>query len=146
MPKMPKRDPRWGCPTCSIDALESEEKLNEHLASKFHASQHRKLHVGEFADRMEEALNNLEEMNSWLVKLGHEPKEDVASARHELKKIHINIYDLLEHDPPAPVFDTVWLLAEYSFGEEKIFPKEAAKANGALKAFLRSLLHPESYD
>jgi hypothetical protein len=146
MPKMPKRDPRWGCPTCSIDAMESEEKLREHLNSKFHATQYRKKHVGDFADKMEEALNNLEQMNSWLVKLGREPEADIAAARYELKKIHINIFDLLENDPPGPVFDTVWSLAEYTFGEEKIFPKEAAKADGALKPFLRTLRHPEFYD
>jgi hypothetical protein len=67
------------------------------------------------------------------------PEEtSTTAARAELKRVHINIFDLVE-ERFEPVFPSVKELHTYTTKNGKIFPKAAAKKDGALKLFLRVL-------
>ena len=92
----------------------------------------------EFAARAEAALGDLPTLNAWLAGLGLPGAETVADARRELKKVLINIYDLVE-ERYQPVFTSVRELAAYTIQEEKIFSLKRAKESGQLKLFLRGL-------
>ena len=69
--------------------IETRGDLREH----FHTDEHNEK-LAEFAARAEEALQDLDQLNSWLLKLGKETEETLAKARAALKRININIYDL----------------------------------------------------
>ena len=101
-----------------------------------------KLHISAdadaFATRAEEALDDLATLNRWLSKLGLGEEDSKTKARAALQKVHINIYDLV-NERCEPVFSTVKELAVYSKKNKKIFSKERAKQDGALKPFLRRL-------
>jgi hypothetical protein len=77
-------------------------------------------------------------MNSWLVRLGMDPTVSKTQARAALRKVHINLFDLIE-ERMKPVFGSVRELRAYTLREKKVFPKAAAKEGGVLKVFLRKL-------
>ena len=72
----------------------------------------------------------------WPVKLPEEAS--TTAARAALKRVHINIFDLVS-ERFEPVFASVKELRTYTTKNSKIFPKAAAKKDGALKLFLRVL-------
>ena len=126
------------CELCEC-GFRSQEELGEHEAtSRWHAANYRRAHVAEFAATAEAALGDLPTLNAWLAGLDLPVAETVGEARRELKKVLINIYDLVE-ERYEPVFDSVRELAAYTFQEEKIFPLTQAKGGGQLKLFLRGL-------
>ena len=67
-----------------------------------------------------------------------EPSQITTAARAALKRVHINIFDLMS-ERFEPVFASVKELRTYTTKNGKIFPKAAAKKDGALKLFLRVL-------
>jgi len=136
-----------GCMLCRFTL---DERKNGKLASvealdhHFETEQHRKavqrrLEDEAMAARLEGKLENLEALNSWLRKLGRKEEDSPAAARMALKRVHINLYDL-EAGRFKRIFTNVDDLAEYSRENHLIFPKDAAKADGLLRLFLRPLL------
>ena len=91
-----------------------------------------------FAEKAERALQDLDKLNTWLVRLGRQAEETAAKARASLKRVNVNIYDLV-NDRLEPVFATVAELRNYTKKNNKIFPLQSAKADGLLRLFLRPL-------
>ncbi|KAG8723758.1 hypothetical protein FRC09_001844 [Ceratobasidium sp. 395] len=70
----------------------------------------------------------------------------VGACKKAIKKIHVNLVDLVDQ-PNTRItvkrFKNRLALSTYSVAEEKIFPKNDAKAGGILKHLLRQILsHP----
>ncbi|KAG8725503.1 hypothetical protein FRC12_001368 [Ceratobasidium sp. 428] len=67
----------------------------------------------------------------------------VGACKKAIKKIHVNLVDLVDQ-PNTRVtvkrFKNRFTLSEYSVAEQKIFPKNWAKAGGILKHLLRQIL------
>ncbi len=80
-------------------------------------------------------FDNLEQLNTWLMKFRMEPQTSKKKAVAALKEVHINIYDLLA-ERFEKKFATVSELRSYSQKNDLIFPREKAKAEG-LRCFLR---------
>jgi hypothetical protein len=81
------------------------------------------------------AFENLEKLNYWLAQFHVPAQPSKTKAVAELKKIHINIYDLLDgrfHN----FFKKCGDLLRYTRKRKLFYPLESAKAMG-LKAFLR---------
>ena len=76
-------------------------------------------------------------MNLWLEGCGLQAEEEPAAARKALRRIMINIYDIVEHN--YLVHDDLKALRKYSWRQGKIFPLDEAKAGGELRNFLRPL-------
>lgn len=87
---------------------------------------------------IEEALNDLEILNYWLFMLQLPPQSTKKAARASLKRVNINLYDLLEGRFDR-VFGSAEELGVYSRLEGKVFAKGLAKKNGYLKVFLRKI-------
>lgn len=122
------------CALCGVRAS-SAAQLQPHLLGRRHAKAERRANAPAFAAQAGALLEDLEHMNGWLVRLGHEEAESKTAARRELRKIHINIYDLVENRL-EPVFETIPELRKYSVKQGKVFYREAAKEEG-LRNFLR---------
>lgn len=123
---------RTRCNLCNV-AYATRAELREHFETEEHEAKMR-----EFAARAEEALQDLEKLNTWLVRLGRQAEETAAKARASLKRVNVNIYDLV-NDRLEPVFATVAELRNYTKKNNKIFPLQSAKADGLLRLFLRPL-------
>ncbi len=93
------------CALCGVSAP-SAAHLQQHMEGRKHAKAVRRAEAPAFAAQAEASLSNLETMNEWLKRLGHEEAESKSAARRELHAIHINIYDLVSGDL-EPIFDTV---------------------------------------
>jgi 1,2-phenylacetyl-CoA epoxidase catalytic subunit len=119
---------------------------DEHIAGKKHA--HR-LKINAILPEAERAFNDLDRMNRWLVLFGKQPATSKKNARKALKRLYVNIFDLLELKDDATVDDakkikhkSVSALARYSYEQDKVFPLKIAaktKKNGGLRAFLQEL-------
>ncbi|KAK4540774.1 hypothetical protein LTR36_008851 [Oleoguttula mirabilis] len=71
--------------------------------------------------------------------VGISPEDSVSECTKALKKIFINIFDLVEarkEDSIAHVFPTKDELRDYSWEHDKIFPLKKAKKNPILKMLL----------
>jgi len=86
----------------------------------------------------EKALASTERLNAWLVQLQKPEAATLGEARAALKRVYINIYDLLS-GRMQPVFETLKGLRKYSSANSKIFPLAEAKSDGQLKLFLKKL-------
>jgi hypothetical protein len=115
------------------DAATSRRVLEAHRRGKRHRAK-----LGEFAARAEEALTNLDPLHRWLVKLALPEETSTTAARAALKRVHINIFDLVS-ERFEPVFPSVKELRAYTTKNGKIFSKDSAKKDGVLKLFLRVL-------
>jgi hypothetical protein len=122
------------CALCGVHAT-CEAQLAAHLAGK----RHRNASLRQLAARAETALADLDTLNGWLHRLGRPGEGSKTQAREALQRVHINIHDLVE-ERFQPVFATVSELAAYTLDRQKVFPKWAAKQDGALRLFLRPLL------
>ena len=120
------------CELCGVRAT-SRRDLEAHRRGKRHRAK-----LGEFAARAEEALTNLDTLNRWLVKLALPEETSTTAARAALKRVHINIFDLVS-ERFEPVFPSVKELRAYTTKNGKIFSKDSAKKDGVLKLFLRVL-------
>lgn len=118
------------CDLCNVRAT-SRSDLANHLRGKRHGSKLR-----EFAERAEQALDDLATLNRWLAKLRLPEEDNTAHARAALKLVHINIFDLVE-ERFEPIFPSVKELFAYSKKNKKFFPRATAKSGGVLKLFLR---------
>ena len=58
-----------------------------------------------------------------------------------VKSKHINLVDLVYHTDKVQMFPSVKALAKYSIENEKIFPKNLAKAGGILRYLLRHIIN-----
>jgi hypothetical protein len=123
---------RTRCNLCNVTCATRAE-LREHFETEEHAAK-----MQEFAARAEEALQDLDKLNTWLFRLGRQAEETAAKARASLKRVNVNIYDLV-NDRLEPVFATVAELRNYTKKNNKIFPLQSAKADGLLRLFLRPL-------
>ena len=86
-------------------------------------------------DDMEKKLNNLLWLNERLVQFGEDPQPSITKARKILKKIFINIYDLVAEKCEKRT--TIKLLRkELKNKPERCFPLCNAKENVNLKCFL----------
>ena len=117
------------CELCGVRAS-SRRDLENHMKGKRHRDKLR-----EFAARAEEALTDLDTLNRWLVKLGLPEAASTTTARAALRRLHINIFDLVS-ERFEPVFPSVKELRTYTKKHGKFFPKDAAKKDGVLKLFL----------
>ncbi len=106
--------------------------MQQHLQGKRHLQS---LRIQRLASLAEEVLDDLAQMNRMLQKLGKPTELSKTQARAAMRKIHINIFDLIEGR--LQIFPTVWKLRAYSIKNKLIFPLSEAKAEGNLKAFLR---------
>lgn len=88
-------------------------------------------------ERANDKLNDINALNKWLQAFGMEPRESKTQALRALRRININIFDLLDGNLDR-TFDDVASLGRYSSKQNKIFPLELAKSEG-LKAFLREI-------
>lgn len=120
------------CNLCNV-AFATRTELHEHFETAEHDAKMR-----EFAARAEEALQDLDTLNTWLLRLGRDSEDTPAKARAVLKRVNLNIYDLV-NGRLEPVFATVAQLRDYTKKNSKIFPLQSAKADGLLRLFLRPL-------
>ena len=70
-------------------------------------------------------------------------RESIITSHQSLAKVHVNIIDLVDArrtGKPVKRFQSVAALRNYTWENDKIFPKAAAKADGFLKALLRHIL------
>lgn len=119
------------CMLCKTGVMFKGPLLTSHLRGRRHLA-----HVA--ALEAEAALADLARMNGWLLRFGYEVAPSKTQARLALRRIHVNLFDLLaERD--GPVFSTVFGLRAYTLAEKVVFPKTAAKEGGALRVFLRHL-------
>lgn len=86
--------------------------------------------VADFADED----HSLERLNGFLVKLGLPEEPSKTKARKALKRVMINIYDLVDNN--FRVFRTLEELREYTLERRLIFPRSLAKSAG-MRDFLR---------
>jgi hypothetical protein len=107
------------CELCGVRAT-SRRDLDNHTKGKRHRAK-----LGEFAARAEEALTNLDTLNRWLVKLALPEETSTTAARAALKRVHINIFDLVS-ERFEPVFPSVKELRTYTTKNGKIFPKNTS--------------------
>lgn len=74
----------------------------------------------------------------------------MLTGRQAVKKIHVNICDLVDYlraeddNAEVPKFPNVKALRIYSKKNGRIFPKEDAKAGGLLKHLLRLFNPPQN--
>jgi hypothetical protein len=91
-----------------------------------------------------EASNKLELLNELILLCGRPAQPSITKARAQIVAIHVNIYDLRDAQQsgePPRMFATVRELAIYTFKNNLIFPKKAAKeSDGFLRLFLRKLV------
>jgi hypothetical protein len=83
----------------------------------------------------ESAFNNATVLKHWMAELRLGEYKSNTKARKALRKVHINIYDLLAGDYHLR-FKTVGELRKHTMETGDFFPKDQAKAAG-LKDFLR---------
>jgi hypothetical protein len=91
------------------------------------------------AQRAETMLNRLDMLNARLVQLGLPAETSVTKARAALKKLHINIFDLVAGNNRK--FRSVQALRAFTIKNKMFFPLQQAKADGQLRPFLRKILH-----
>jgi hypothetical protein len=119
------------------------QDYQKHVAGKRHA---RTLKLNSIIKEAEEAFKDLERMNRWLV-LFDEPKaESMTEARKMLRKVNVNLFDLLELGVNATPEEakkirhkSVAALAHYSYAKKKVFPLKRVKPGEELAKFLREL-------
>ncbi|KIY71819.1 hypothetical protein CYLTODRAFT_486931 [Cylindrobasidium torrendii FP15055 ss-10] len=76
--------------------------------------------------------------------------QDIPSSITQCKKIiehiYVNIWDLVDYSVysgrPLLLHPTERALAVYTLTEEKVYPREKARANGLLRFLLRQILNP----
>ncbi|PLB47849.1 hypothetical protein P170DRAFT_359792 [Aspergillus steynii IBT 23096] len=71
------------------------------------------------------------------------PLTSVTQCRKALAKVHVNIFDLIDSRRTGAIvqkFPNNAALKKYTKDTQKIFPKQAAKADGFLKELLRRIL------
>ncbi|KAI9040199.1 uncharacterized protein KD926_008523 [Aspergillus affinis] len=70
------------------------------------------------------------------------PLTSVTQCRKALAKVHVNIFDLIDSRRTGAIvqrFPNRAALKEYTKDTQKIYPKQAAKADGLLKELLRRI-------
>jgi hypothetical protein len=119
------------CNLCNKRFL-NEANFQEHVKGKRHQRR-----VGRVVKEANLAFNKLDTLNAWLVKLKKEsPQKSCTAAIKILKKIHVNIFDLVEER--YIVHKSVEALARYTIENNLFFPRRNAKSEG-LRCFLREL-------
>jgi hypothetical protein len=108
--------------------MEREEQNLERIRAR----REREDHVAREGNK---AFESLQMLNEYLAKLKQLPEDSLTRARAALKRVHVNIFDLVEQDDPK-THRSVAALAFYTRREKKIFPKERAKSQG-LQEFLK---------
>ncbi|KAK3397468.1 hypothetical protein B0T20DRAFT_393292 [Sordaria brevicollis] len=99
--------------------------------------------VGEFARYFGD--NTLENWHRLIRDIGlDENPPTINKCRQVIKKVNVNIYDLLEavaQGTHPQHFGTIGLLAQYSIRNRKIYPSQMAKKDkvGPVRALLRGL-------
>ena len=90
------------------------------------------------ASAFEAGILNLTQLNTWLQGLGRQPTTSITKARNALKKVYINIYDLIDgnYDAAKP---TLKELQDYTKAKKLYYPLDAAKKS-TVKVFLQPLL------
>ncbi len=96
--------------------------------------------------------NELDMLNTWLVRFGKERAETKTKAKHSLRAIYVNIVDLMEvfnnfgGNPSVqdfevvPKFNTLRELRDYSKQNDKIYSKKRLKAeHRELRPLLRKM-------
>ncbi|TCD65123.1 hypothetical protein EIP91_003054 [Steccherinum ochraceum] len=97
---------------------------------------------------------DVDDVNAWrsmCVVLGVEMiPEDMRACRKIVKRAHANIIDYIDAKrlgQRVRKFPSLKTLAKYTYAEDKVFPKEQAKAGGVLKYLLRTIsVYGEYYD
>jgi hypothetical protein len=128
------------CDDCDV-RMSSQRSYDEHMAGKKHA--HR-LRINAILPEAERAFEDLEKMNRWLILFGKPTATSKNKAYKSLKRLYVNIFDLLElKDDATPEevekikHKSVSALAHYSYVKKKVCPLSEAKEDGGLRAFLQ---------
>jgi len=129
--KMENKVKPYNCKQCGEKGITVPKRVHK-KKSEEHKRAMEKLY-----QQANEEFENLDRMNQWLVKLGHEAVATKQEAHTILKNdYHINIIDLLKEN--FHVHPTVEELAQYTKSNDLYFPLDQAKTEG-LHAFLRIL-------
>ena len=130
------------CDECDV-RMSSQRSYDEHMAGKKHAY---RLRINAILLEAERAFEDLGRMNRWLLQFGKPIAPSKNKARKSLKKLYVNIFELLELEDDATPEDakeikhkSVSKLAHYSYENDLVFPLDRAKKNGGLRAFLQKL-------
>ncbi|KAI0040134.1 hypothetical protein FA95DRAFT_1503283 [Auriscalpium vulgare] len=79
--------------------------------------------------------------------VGIEPPASLEAAREAILTVHVNLVDLVNFGTyhrreTVEIFPSELALSEYSKREDKIFPRDEAKAGGILRYLLRHINNP----
>jgi hypothetical protein len=120
------------------DQMWSQEKTAE-LLQQYQALLHRiESEQHRVDDAVAAGLQDLETLNTWLRGLGRPPMDTIAKARKALKRIYINIYDLVGENYAAEK-KTLNELRKYTAKNQLYYPLQAAKTT-TVKVFLQRLM------
>ncbi|KAH8430986.1 uncharacterized protein LDX57_008648 [Aspergillus melleus] len=134
-------------PNPSLSATEEFSRLAHHMnwttGSKKYRKERVKFASTEF-ERYYHIGNKLQNYRALCQELRVEgPLTSVTQCRKALAKVHVNIFDLIDSRRTGAAvqrFPNQAALRKYTKDTEKIFPKQAAKADGFLKELLRRIL------
>jgi len=132
-PGAPRGGRRCRCALCELQ-FSTRAELRAHYDSSLEHEEK----MAAMTLEAEKALASTERLNAWLVQLQKPEAATLGEARAALKRVYINIYDLLS-GRMQPVFETLKGLRKYSSANSKIFPLAEAKSDGQLKLFLKKL-------
>ncbi|MCJ1377447.1 hypothetical protein MMC17_000542 [Xylographa soralifera] len=89
-------------------------------------------------------VNDIESWRKLCLALDITPPEGLQACRKAVRKLHVNIVDLVDTQGctgPVTIFETLGELRTYTIDSGKYFPKESAYAGGVLKFLLREILN-----
>jgi len=89
-------------------------------------------------------VNDIESWRKLCLALDVTPPEGLQACRKAVRKLHVNLVDLIEDESvnaPVTIFKSLDELREYTIETAKYFPKESAYAGGVLRYLLREILN-----
>ncbi len=132
------------CVSCEMRANMNEHDYALHCQSKKHRrnvleredqAELRRERRRQQRDAILEGLGRLDVLNHWLSLLGRAEQDSITKAQKELRKVHINLFDLEEGN--LKIHKSVAALAQYTKATRKIFPKGKALLALAPVSFLQ---------
>ncbi|KAL7273177.1 hypothetical protein RUND412_003989 [Rhizina undulata] len=95
--------------------------------------------IEEFNQMYGTDANDLAAWQKLCVFCGKEAPSSITQCRKVVKKIHVNLVDLIQHDSVPTIFPSLRALRNYTQQTGKYFPRRHAKQGGLLKHLLREV-------